>query len=149
MQTSLRRMQETDIEAVLKIEEQSYPVPWTQGIFLDCLRVGYPSFVLLNDTLIIGYILFSVGANEAHLLNICIAPKSRRHGLAKKLLIDMIELLKEKSVETLFLEVRVSSLPAIALYESLGFEKLGVRKGYYKTLDGREDAITYKLSFDV
>ncbi|MBT8142730.1 MAG: ribosomal protein S18-alanine N-acetyltransferase [Gammaproteobacteria bacterium] len=145
MPVSLRRMQESDLDQVLAIETQSYPVPWTRGIFSDCLKVGYPAWVLLDGETIIGYILISVGANEAHLLNICIAPAQRRKGLARKLLSDMINLLQEKHVDTLFLEVRVSSKPAIALYEAMGFEQIGLRKDYYKTQSGKEDAVTYKM----
>ena len=140
---TIRRMQEADLFAVLQIEAQSYSVPWTEGIFQDCLRVNYPSWVLIEAEHIIGYILFSVGADEAHLLNICIAPESRHSGLAKMLLLDRLELLKQKNVLTVFLEVRASSKPAIALYKNLGFEQLGIRKNYYKTLDGKEDALTF------
>lgn len=138
-------MQETDLDAVLSIEEISYTIPWTRGIFADCLRVGYPSWVLLNDESTVGYVLFSVGADEAHLLNICITPSMRQHGLAKKMLNDMFVLLKEKGINFLFLEVRGSNSNAIKMYETLGFDKIGIRRNYYKTLDGREDAVTYKL----
>ena len=140
---SIRKMLLADLDSVLKIEQQSYPVPWTRGIFEDCLRVNYPSWVLIDNEIIIGYILFSVGADEAHLLNICIAPESRRSGLARTFLLDRLELLKEKNVHTVFLEVRASSKPAIALYNNLGFERLGTRKDYYKTQSGREDAFTF------
>lgn len=142
---TILKMIETDLDAVLLMEQQSYPVPWTRGIFEDCLRVNYPAWVLTENDLLIGYILFSVGADEAHLLNICISPDHLRQGYAKALLLDRIELLKEKNVHTLFLEVRASSKPAIALYEGMGFKQMSVRKDYYKTVDGREDALTYKL----
>ena len=142
---TILKMIETDLDAAILMEQQSYPVPWTRGIFEDCLRVNYPAWVLVENDLLIGYILFSVGADEAHLLNICISPDHLRQGHAKALLLDRINLLKEKDVHTVFLEVRVSSKPAIALYESLGFERIGLRKGYYKTRDGKEDALTFKL----
>lgn len=138
-------MQETDLDTVLSIEEISYANPWTRGIFADCLRVGYPSWVLLNNESVVGYVLFSVGADEAHLLNICITPAMRQQGMAKKLLNDIFVLLKEKGVNFLFLEVRGSNSNAIKMYETMGFNKIGIRENYYKTLDGREDAVTYKL----
>lgn len=138
-------MQESDLDAVMQIEEQSYPVPWTRGIFSDCLRVGYPSWVLVDRNVLIGYALVSVGADEAHLLNICISSKRRRQGFGITLLKEIIALLKQKEYRCLFLEVRESSIAAIAVYVLLGFEKIGVRKGYYRTQDGNENAITYKL----
>ena len=143
--STILKMIDTDLAAVLLIERKSYPVPWTRGIFEDCLRVNYPSWVLVEDDELIGYILFSVGADEAHLLNICICPDHLMQGHAKSFLIDRMNLLKEKNVHTVFLEVRVSSKPAIALYESLGFERIGIRKDYYKSLDGKEDALTFKI----
>ena len=142
---TILKMIETDLDAILLMEQQSYPVPWTRGIFEDCLRVNYPAWVLAEKDLLIGYILFSVGADEAHRLNICISPDHLRQGHAKSLLVDRMNLLKEKNVHTVFLEVRVSSKPAIALYESLGFERIGLRKDYYKAQEGKEDAFTYKL----
>lgn len=143
---TILKMLATDLDAVLLIEQKSYPIPWTIGIFEDCLRVNYPSWVLAKDDELIGYILFSVGADEAHLLNICISPDYLKQGHAKSLLTDRMKLLKQKKVHTVFLEVRVSSKPAIALYESLGFERIGLRKDYYKAMNGKEDAWTYKLS---
>jgi ribosomal-protein-alanine N-acetyltransferase len=146
MQNNIRRMQETDLDSVLSIEKVSYPVPWTRGIFSDCLRVGYPSWVLLDYDTIIGYVLFSVGADEAHLLNICIAPDMRRQGLAKNFLIELFGLLKNKGIISLFLEVRKSNSHAISMYESMGFKRIGTRKDYYKSVDGQEDALTYQFA---
>jgi len=142
---SIRKMVQSDLDSVLEIEKLSYPVPWTRGIFEDCLRVNYPSWVLIKEEKVVAYILFSVGADEAHLLNICVSPAYRQQGFAKTFLMDRIDLLKEKDVQTVFLEVRISSKPAIALYESLGFEQIGIRRQYYKNLKGKEDALTFKL----
>ena len=80
---TILNMLETDLDAVLLIEQKSYPIPWTRGVFEDCLRVNYPSWVLAEDDELIAYILFSVGADEAHLLNICVSPEYRKHGHAK------------------------------------------------------------------
>lgn len=142
---SLLGMRERDLGRVMEIEEQSYSHPWTEGIFRDCMRVGYPAWVLMQENEIIGYIVLSAGANEAHLLNICISSDFRQQGLAESVLLDVIELLQEKDYQTLFLEVRASNLAAAGLYEKLEFEKIGLRKGYYEAELGREDAVTYKL----
>lgn len=142
---SLLGMRESDISRVMEIEELSYSHPWTEGIFQDCIKVGYPAWVLLKENSIIGYIVLSAGAQEAHVLNICISPEFRRQGLAEAVLTEVIELLREKNYQTLFLEVRASNYAAAALYENIGFERIGLRKGYYESERGREDAVTYKL----
>ena len=73
-QAALRPMHEDDLDAVMAIEVRAYPFPWTVGIFRDCLRAGYPSWVLQADARIIGYGVLSVAVGEAHLLNVCIEP---------------------------------------------------------------------------
>jgi len=142
---SLLGMRGADIPTVMQIELQSYSHPWTEGIFADCLKVGYPAWVIIKDNSIIGYIVLSAGAQEAHVLNICISQEYRRQGLAEAVLSDVIELLKDKEYLSIFLEVRSSNVAAAALYEKMGFDKIGLRKGYYESEGSREDAVTYKL----
>jgi len=134
-----------DIPEVLQIEQQSYSHPWTDGIFKDCLKVGYPAWVIKIETVIVGYVVLSVGAGEAHILNICIASNQRRKGLASAVLKRIIELMIDENYRSLFLEVRLSNTAAARLYENLGFKKIGLRKAYYKNGKQREDAITYTL----
>jgi len=142
---SLLGMREVDIPTVMQIELKSYSHPWTEGIFEDCLKVGYPAWILLKNNSIIGYIVLSAGAQEAHVLNICISQEYRRQGLAEAVMSDVIALLKDKEYLSIFLEVRVSNIAAAALYEKMGFERIGTRKGYYEAQEGREDAATYKF----
>jgi len=141
---SLRAMTRSDIPSVIQIEENSYSHPWTVGIFQDCIKTGYASWVLVKENEIIGYLILSTGANEAHLLNVCIASQYRRQGIAKKVLKQVIEVLTEKNFSVLFLEVRQSNHSAIRLYQALGFERIGLRKDYYQSDDGREHALTFK-----
>src|ERR1700755_1050958 len=82
----IRPMSESDVHDVIAVERASYQFPWSEGIFRDCLRVGYVCRVVtMNDT-IIGYGVMSVGAGEAHILNLCIGELYRCRGIGKRLL---------------------------------------------------------------
>ncbi len=137
----LRPMRESDIEAVLAIEQRAYAFPWTRGIFRDCLRAQYPAWVLLEHQLVIGYGLVSVAADEAHVLNVCIAPERQGRGLGRVLLRALVQLARDHGAVRAFLEVRPSNPGAIALYHSEGFNEIGRRPRYYPAADGREDAL--------
>jgi len=78
--------------AVMAIERAAYEFPWTEGIFRDCLRVGYCCWVLEEAGRLRGYGIMSVGAGEAHLLNLCIAPEAQRRGLGRRLLRHLLAL---------------------------------------------------------
>src|SRR4030081_2568576 len=82
----IRPMAETDVSDVIAVERASYQFPWSESIFRDCLRVGYVCrVVIINDT-IIGYGVMSVGAGEAHVLNLGIGEPHRCRGVGKRLL---------------------------------------------------------------
>ena len=138
---SLRPMTSTDLTAIMAIENRAYDYPWTEGIFLDCLRVGYCCWVCANDEEIIGYAVMSVGGGEAHLLNICVSPEYRRCGLGRRLLDHMLELAQQHHTATALLEVRATNLAAMGLYRSMGFNEVGFRTAYYPAPNGKEDAI--------
>jgi ribosomal-protein-alanine N-acetyltransferase len=79
---------------------------------------------------------------EATVLNLCISPDERKQGLGGKFMRHIIETAQDRKAESVFLEVRPSNTAAVALYESLGFNEIGMRPGYYKTENGeREDAL--------
>ncbi|GIX36019.1 MAG: ribosomal-protein-alanine acetyltransferase [Lysobacteraceae bacterium] len=137
----LRAMQEADLDRVLAIEQSAYAFPWTAGIFRDCLRSGYGCWVLDRDGEIVGYGVVSVAAGEAHLLNLCIAPRAQGQGLGRHLLGRLIELARWQRAERIFLEVRPSNPRAIALYHAMGFNEIGRRPRYYPAAQGREDAL--------
>lgn len=139
----LRTMDVEDLDAVMTIEEQTYSHPWTRGIFRDCLRVGYCSWVMEIDEDVIGYGIMSVAAAEAHILNICIHPDFQGRGLGRKILHRLIRLAKDHGVDTMFLEVRATNQVAQILYESEGFNEIGQRRGYYPAKEGREDALVF------
>jgi ribosomal-protein-alanine N-acetyltransferase len=141
----IRPMMEMDLPEVAAIEQRSYAFPWSENIFRDCLRVGYTCRALDLAGQIIGYAVMSLGAGEAHILNLCVREEFRIVGFGRRLLEHMLERAAASGVGEAFLEVRPSNLAAIRLYQRLGFEQIGIRRGYYQAPDGREDAIVLKL----
>jgi ribosomal-protein-alanine N-acetyltransferase len=137
-----------DLDAVMEIESRAYDFPWTQGIFRDCLRVGYCCWCYESDGLIQGYGVMSVAAGESHILNISVRPESQRQGIGSKLMKHFLQLARRHDADTVMLEVRPSNKLAIKLYEKLGFNEIGVRRNYYPAHQGREDALLLALSLD-
>jgi [ribosomal protein S18]-alanine N-acetyltransferase len=142
----IRPMAETDVADVVVIERASYQFPWSEGIFRDCLRVGYICRVVCVGSQVIGYGVMSVGAGEAHVLNLCVREAFRCRGLGKRLLRYLLDRGTAAGMSEAFLEVRPSNTAAIRLYLSLGFEQVGMRRGYYQAVGGREDAAVLKLA---
>jgi ribosomal-protein-alanine N-acetyltransferase len=141
----LRPMTEADIDAVMRIELEAYPFPWTTTIFRDCLRAGYACWVLDAGGELMGYGVLSAAAGEAHVLNVCVAPRRQGEGHGRRLMRRLIDLARWHRAERIFLEVRPSNPNAIALYESLGFNEIARRANYYPAKAGREDAIVMAL----
>jgi ribosomal-protein-alanine N-acetyltransferase len=142
----IRPMRGADVAEVVAIERASYQFPWSEGIFRDCLRVGYICRVVSVDRQVIGYGVMSVGAGEAHVLNLCVAEAFRCRGAGRKVLLCLLERAHAAGMAEAFLEVRPSNTTAIRLYQSIGFQQVGTRRGYYQAPNGREDAAVLKLS---
>lgn len=138
-------MHQSDLTAVHALEIRSYEFPWTQGIFRDCLASDYPARVVEENGAIVGYFMLSVAAGEAHILNICIAPELQGRGHGRALLHVLMQVARARRVQRVFLEVRPSNLPAIALYHDEGFNEIGRRPRYYPARKGREDALVMAL----
>ena len=136
-----RPMHEGDVRAVMDIERRAYQFHWTEGIFRDCLRVGYGCWVMELGGQVAGYGIMSLVVGEAHLLNICVAPEWQNQGYGRQLLEHFLELARERGASRMFLEVRLSNLAALSLYRDVGFNEVGSRKNYYPGERGREDAL--------
>ena len=145
---SFRIARESDVPEILRIERLSYPFPWTEGIFRDCLRVNYTCRVAEIGLVAVGYGILSVAAGEAHLLNLCVAEAYRCRGIGRRLLAHLLLAAGNAGAGEAFLEARPSNTSAIRLYQSLGFTQIGMRRGYYQASDGREDAIVLKRRID-
>lgn len=142
----LRPMQTEDLDSVMAIEPTIYSHPWTRGNFADSLNAGYSCWVLLLNNQIVGYALMMLVLDEAHLLNMSVAKYHQKQGWGRFLLGHMLDKAKQYKAANMFLEVRPSNMPAIVLYESVGFNEMAVRKGYYPAHNGREDAILMGLA---
>jgi ribosomal-protein-alanine N-acetyltransferase len=146
LQPVLRPMRPEDVPRVMVIEREIYPYPWTEGIFLDCLRVGYGCWVIEHDAELAGYGVVTVAAGEAHLLNLSVAQRHQGVGLGRTLLRHLIHFVRRLGGEAMFLEVRPSNHAAVHLYVSEGFARIGTRHRYYPAEAGREDAWVFSMS---
>jgi len=136
----IRRLQLRDLSAIEEIERASYPTPWSRSMFAG--ELAKPSSICLgacSDDRLIGYLIVSRYVDAWHVMNVAVAPGFRRHGIASRLLSTLFELTGDDHRRGYTLEVRVSNAGAIALYERMGFESRGIRRGYYT--DNREDAL--------
>lgn len=136
----LRKMTVEDLPGVIAVEKKNYNYPWSKGVFKDCLKAGYSCWVYETPGQVLGFAVVSYAVDEAHLLNICIDPAIKGQGYGRRMLDHIINHLRGRA-SSVFLEVRPSNTVAIKLYESYGFNKIGIRKGYYQAENGREDAI--------
>ena len=148
---NLRPMLESDLGSVMNVEKASYPHPWEEKVMRDCLRAShYHGWVFEIDGVVRGYLFLSVVAGEMHILNICIHPDIQGQGWGRTVLQRSFELATtEYQANMCFLEVRPSNVAALSLYQSEGFNEIGVRKNYYPASRGREDALVMAKSIIV
>jgi len=139
---NLRPMDESWLPQVLDVERRAYAFPWTDGIFRDCLKVGYSAWVVTSPAdEVLAYAVMSMAVGEAHVLNLCVEPAYHQQGIGRFVLTHLQQVARAAKMEIMLLEVRKSNAAAIALYQSAGFHKLGVRKAYYPAHQGSEDAL--------
>ncbi|MBC7005753.1 ribosomal protein S18-alanine N-acetyltransferase [Photobacterium sp. BZF1] len=129
------------LDDVWRIEQAAHAFPWAESLIRKepnkwALNCGLE----INDQLV-GYCFGQLVAGEATLLNIAIDPACQGKGYGKILLEGFIELVGQQKGEEVWLEVRASNTRAYQLYESLGFNEINRREGYYPAENGREDAL--------
>lgn len=139
--SEFRNMTEADLPDVLAIENAAHLAPWTEGIFKDCMRVGYVCLLARFRGELVGYGVMSVAAGEAHLFNICVAPEHQHKGYGGLILHRLFLIAEMRKATIMFLEVRPSNTRALNLYSREGFNQVGVRENYYPAGNGREDAL--------
>ena len=136
----IRRLGLGDLTAIDGIEQRAYRTPWSRSMFASELSKS-TSICLgaFEGDRLIGYVVNSRYVDAWHVMNVAVDPDHQRRGIATRLLEHLFELTRDEDRRGYTLEVRVSNLDAISLYEKLGFERNGVRRGYYT--DNREDAL--------
>jgi [ribosomal protein S18]-alanine N-acetyltransferase len=137
-----RRLELRDLNAIEKIERESYPTPWSRSMFAG--ELAKPSSISLGafepeTGKLLGYLIISRYVDAWHVMNLAVAPRYRRRRIASTLLEHLFELTSGEGRRGYTLEVRVSNEVAIKLYGQAGFKPRGVRRGYYT--DNREDAL--------
>jgi ribosomal-protein-alanine N-acetyltransferase len=144
--TTYRRMADADLDYVVEIEQAVHVHPWTRGNFADSISAGYDCWIVTRGRELVGYGVVMVAAGEAHLLNLSVAPEHHRHGIGSELTRFFAGLARDHGADKIYLEVRPSNAAARALYAGHGFVEIGVRRDYYPTGEGREDAVIMERS---
>lgn len=139
-------MQPCDIDAVLAVEQDAYPFPWTRANFADSLASGYSAWCCRIGGTLVGHAVMMLVLDEAHLLNITVAPAWQRRGHGAFIMNHLFGVARSYGAKRMFLEVRPSNTQGQALYKRLGFETIGRRRGYYPAGEGREDAVVMALA---
>ena len=135
----------TDLARAYEIETRAHAFPWSEKTFASNQGERYLNYRLRVGDVMAAFAITQVVLDEATLFNIAVDPAWQRQGLGRQLLEHLIGELEKRGVSTLWLEVRASNTAAIALYESLGFNEATIRRNYYPTAQGREDAIIMAL----
>ncbi|HEV8687799.1 MAG TPA: ribosomal protein S18-alanine N-acetyltransferase [Gaiellaceae bacterium] len=138
----IRALQLRDLPGIERIERDSYATPWSRSMFAG--ELSKSSSICLgafdDETQeLVGYLIVSRYVDAWHVMNIAVSPELRRGGIATAMLRRLFELTSGDGRRGYTLEVRVSNKAAIKLYENLGFQPRGIRRGYYT--DNREDAL--------
>ncbi len=133
-------MSQTPVELLAVVEIAAHPLPMSLTMLQSCCGGRYRHWGAWDGDQLIGFLIGEWVLDEATLINIAVMPDYQGQGVGKRLLGQFLSWAEEQFCRQVLLEVRVSNKGAIGLYQSFGFERIGVRKGYYPAVDGREDA---------
>lgn len=136
----IRKMTQADVPAIAELEKLCFSDPWSENSIASELDNRLSLWLVAEtDGKVVGYVGSQSVLDGADMMNLAVAPDCRKQGVGEALVKELLVHLKENKIIALFLEVRVSNLPAISLYEKLGFEQVGRRPKYYR--NPREDAL--------
>ena len=131
--TEIRLMCEKDLEQVTAIEKEIFSIPWSEKAFADSLASNNTLYLVAeSENRIVGYCGMYISFEEGNITNVAVAPLFRRKKIARHMLEEILTRAKEKNVSDVILEVRETNVPAISLYEQLGFKEAGIRKNFYE-----------------
>jgi ribosomal-protein-alanine N-acetyltransferase len=139
-------MQTEEIDAILAVENRAFPYPWSRGNFVDSIASGYSAWTCRVEGELIGYAVMMLVLDEAHLLNITVAPEWQRAGYGTLIMHYLFAMARGHGAKRMYLEVRPSNVAGQGLYRRLGFETIGRRRGYYPAGAAREDAVVMALT---
>jgi ribosomal-protein-alanine N-acetyltransferase len=142
MDIEIKKATLSDIDLIVKIENECFSTPWSAGSVNEALSNPCSHFyIALLDGIPAGYIGLQIFSGEGYITNVATLPEYRRRGVARALILRAME----NETEFITLEVRESNLPAISLYSSLGFERVGIRPRFYR--EPEENAILMTRKF--
>ena len=145
MEIILKRMSEEHITQIAEIEKECFSEPWSENSLREELKNDNSHFLVAEADKVTGYIGVQEICGEAYITNVAVFKEFRKSGVGRALLKAACDGAKSRNCEFITLEVRESNLPAIALYESEGFEKAGTRKNFYSS--PTENGIIYTKYF--
>ena len=137
---AIQVMNESHVVQVAELEKRCFTAPWSENSIRHELTNPISLWlVAVEDGKLLGYVGSQSVMGEADMMNVAVDPESRRRGIGRGLVEDLVQALKDRQVNSLTLEVRASNEPAKALYEQLGFLQIGRRLNYYR--NPKEDAL--------
>lgn len=144
----IREFEPQDVAEIAELEKVCFSDPWSENSIESELHNPLSCWlVAVENNRVVGYVGSQTVLDGSDMMNIAVAPDVRRRGIAQALVSNLIGRLKERNSRCLILEVRVSNLPAIALYEKMGFIQIGRRRNYYQ--NPKEDALILRKEWDV
>lgn len=140
-------LDERHINRLLTIEDEAYPDPWTPGMFRqEMINRTSHFYVAYAESELVGYAGFWLLADEIHITKVTVVSLFRRRGYGREILKHLFAMGQQLGAQSVRLEVRESNKAARALYGSLGFQSVGIRRGYYAR--ARESAVVMVKSLD-
>lgn len=137
---TIRRMKESDIPEVARLEKEIFPYPWSEGAISETFEQEQTLLlVAYEDRKLIGYLILYFVLEEGEIARIAVIPECRRQGVGARMLLELEDLCEDNGITKLLLDVRESNETAISFYTSYGFVQDGVRRNFYS--DPQEDGI--------
>jgi [ribosomal protein S18]-alanine N-acetyltransferase len=140
----IRRARSRDIEAVVSIEKKSFPTPWSRALLSSELDQPGSIYVVAEiEGAVVGFVGLWHVMDEGHICTLAVEPAERGRGLGELLVLAALEAAVEVGSDAVHLEYRLGNDAAAQLYAKLGFERVGLRRGYYS--DTGEDAVLARI----
>ena len=144
----IETMNASHVAQIAELEKLCFSDPWSANSIASELENKLAFWLVATEgDRVAGYIGSQTVMDETDMMNVAVHPDYRRNGIAEALVNDLVENLKKMGSHCLTLEVRASNMPAITLYEKLGFSEIGRRKNYYR--NPREDALILRKEWEI